>query len=74
MAIQKSQKKLTAREKKILEKELDGMTVNQMAETWKKLRSKKLEPIEMEQFEMLRMQYKEMTGRGLPRHTSETKG
>ncbi len=68
---QKSRNKLTAREKKILQRRLSELSVEKMADIWKINVNKKLDEHEMEQFEMLRKAYKEASGKELPKHKSK---
>lgn len=74
MAIQKSQKKLTARQKKIYQNKAESLSAEKLSDIWKINFNKKLDESEFEQFEIVRKAYKTKTGKELPRHTSQSKG
>lgn len=74
VARQKSQRKLTARQKKIYQNKASAMSPDVLADIWKVNFNKTLEPDEIEQFELIRKAYKEKTGKELPKHVSQSKG
>jgi hypothetical protein len=57
---------MTARQKKIASKKVSSLTTEQLAELWKINFNKKLDKQEMEQFEMIRKEYKKKSGKMLP--------
>ena len=74
VAAQKSQQKLTTREKKITSNKLATMSPGDMADAWKRNMAKPLSPTDMERFEMIRKRYKEVTHKELPKHKTKTSG
>jgi thymidylate kinase len=64
---------MTSRQKKILQRKLESLTPEDMAEIWKRNFNKKLDKEEKEQFESVRKHYKKITGKMLPAHTSDRK-
>jgi len=73
VAVQKSQKKLTAREKKIISNKLEDISSQKLADIWKINIYKDLNAAELEQFNMIRKKYKELTGKVLPEHSNTKK-
>lgn len=62
---------LSARAKKIALKKIEQISTSRLADIWKINRDKKLDADEMDQFELVRKEYKSRTGKELPKHTQK---
>jgi len=70
--LRKTTKGLTSRQRKIFQKKLESLTESDIASIWKIWFKKKMTPEELEQFEMLRREYKQRTGKILPQAENKT--
>jgi len=61
---------MTAREKKIYLSKISEFSEERLGNIWKINRLKNLDSKQMEQFELIRKEYKNKTGKNLPEHTS----
>ncbi len=57
---------MTARQKKIALKKINDASIEKLADIWKINFNKKLDKDELEQFELIRKEYKKKTGKMLP--------